>query len=70
MQLFKNLAWIAASAAVALPASAETIRTKVAILGGGVAGISAARNLTANGIDDFVIVEARDILGGMLYPQF
>ncbi|KAI7878596.1 amine oxidase [Lichtheimia hyalospora FSU 10163] len=64
MQLFKNLAWIAASAALALPASAETIRTKVAILGGGVAGISAARNLTANGIDDFVIVEARDILGG------
>lgn len=66
MQLFKSLAWIAASAVLVIPASAKTIRTKVAILGGGVAGISAARNLTANGIDDFVIVEARDILGGIL----
>ncbi|KAI9316447.1 amine oxidase [Dichotomocladium elegans] len=45
-------------------ADARTIRTKVAILGGGVAGISAARNLTANGITDFVIVDARHILGG------
>ncbi|KAG0168652.1 hypothetical protein DFQ28_004578 [Apophysomyces sp. BC1034] len=42
----------------------KTIRTKVVILGGGVSGISAARNLTQSGIDDFVIVEARDILGG------
>lgn len=43
---------------------AETIHTKVAILGGGVSGISAALNLTLNGVDDFVMVEARDILGG------
>ncbi|KAI8085104.1 uncharacterized protein BX664DRAFT_300835 [Halteromyces radiatus] len=43
---------------------AETIRTKVAILGGGVAGISASLNLTLAGIDDFVLIEAREVLGG------
>ncbi|KAF7732131.1 hypothetical protein EC973_006386 [Apophysomyces ossiformis] len=44
-----------------------TTRTKVAILGGGVSGISAARNLTQNGINDFIIVEARHILGGIYH---
>ncbi|KAI8967066.1 hypothetical protein BDF20DRAFT_917872 [Mycotypha africana] len=44
--------------------SAETYKTKIAILGGGVSGISAALNLTANGITDFMMIEARDILGG------
>ncbi|KAI9307424.1 hypothetical protein BJ944DRAFT_255002 [Cunninghamella echinulata] len=44
--------------------SAETIRTRVAILGGGVAGISASLNLTLSGMHDFVLVEARDVLGG------
>ena len=39
---------------------------KVLILGGGVAGIIAARTLYENGIDDFVIIEARDELGGRL----
>ncbi|KAI8329754.1 hypothetical protein BC941DRAFT_405440 [Chlamydoabsidia padenii] len=43
---------------------AEIIRTKVAILGGGVSGISAALNLTLNGMNDFIMVEARDVLGG------
>jgi polyamine oxidase len=50
--------------ASAAPAQSKTTKTKVAILGGGVAGISAAKNLVANGITDFVIVEARDELGG------
>lgn len=36
-------------------------------MGGGVSGISAALNLTANGIDDIIMVEARDTLGGKLY---
>ncbi|KAI8062333.1 uncharacterized protein B0P05DRAFT_556564, partial [Gilbertella persicaria] len=49
---------------VGLVAEAKTYHTKVAILGGGVSGISAALNLTANGIDDFMMIEARDILGG------
>ncbi|KAI8075250.1 hypothetical protein BC940DRAFT_230456 [Gongronella butleri] len=43
---------------------AEIIHTKVAILGGGVSGISAALNLTQNGVNDFILVEARDELAG------
>jgi polyamine oxidase len=39
---------------------------KVLILGGGVAGVIAARTLHRNGIDDFVIVEARHELGGRM----
>ena len=42
---------------------------KVIILGGGVAGVIAARTLHENGIDDFVIVEARDELGGRMQTQ-
>jgi polyamine oxidase len=41
-------------------------RHKVVILGGGVAGITAARELYRAGIDDFIIIEARDELGGRL----
>ncbi|KAH0582385.1 hypothetical protein H2248_010329 [Termitomyces sp. 'cryptogamus'] len=40
--------------------------TKVLVLGGGVAGVIAARTLHEQGIDDFVVVEARDELGGRL----
>ena len=40
--------------------------SKVLILGGGVTGIIAARTLHENGINDFVIIEARDELGGRL----
>ena len=40
--------------------------SKVLILGGGIAGVIAARTLHENGIDDFVIIEARDELGGRL----
>lgn len=43
---------------------AKVYRTKVAILGGGVAGISASLNLTAAGVTDFMLIEARDVLGG------
>ncbi|KAF7732130.1 hypothetical protein EC973_006385 [Apophysomyces ossiformis] len=56
---------VAVSSFVGTVDATKTIRTKVAILGGGVSGISAARNLTHSGIDDFVIVEARHILGGI-----
>jgi len=40
--------------------------TQVLILGGGVAGIIAARTLAAQGITNFLIVEARDELGGRM----
>ena len=39
---------------------------KVLILGGGVAGVIAARTLYQNGIDDFLIVDAQDELGGRM----
>jgi len=38
----------------------------VLILGGGVSGIIAARQLSTAGINDFLIVEARDELGGRM----
>lgn len=41
-------------------------RTKVLILGGGMAGITAARTLHDQGISDFLVVEARLELGGRL----
>ncbi|KAF8175157.1 amine oxidase [Pholiota molesta] len=42
---------------------------KVLILGGGMAGVIAARTLHQAGIDNFVIVEARDELGGRMQTQ-
>ena len=39
---------------------------KVLILGGGVAGVIAARTLHQNGIDDFLLVDALDELGGRM----
>lgn len=38
----------------------------VLILGGGVAGVIAARTLHERGIDNFLIIEARDELGGRM----
>ena len=43
---------------------ATTRRTKVLILGAGVAGIVAAKTLEENGIKDFLILEAQDYIGG------
>ena len=37
---------------------------KVVIVGGGVAGLSAARELFTRGLDDVVILEARNRIGG------
>lgn len=44
-------------------ATSDVIKTRVAVLGGGMAGIIAARTLHEQGIQDFVIVEARNELG-------
>ncbi|KAH9054744.1 amine oxidase [Lactarius vividus] len=51
---------------VPAPAAPDAPHTQVLILGGGVAGIIAARMLAAQGITDFLIVEARDELGGRM----
>ncbi|KAF8797561.1 amine oxidase [Phlegmacium glaucopus] len=48
------------------PSVSESKHHKVLILGGGVAGVIAARTLHQNGIDDFLIVEARHELGGRM----
>ena len=39
---------------------------RVAIIGGGLAGLSAAAQLAAVGITDYVLLEARDRLGGRI----
>jgi polyamine oxidase len=44
-------------------AASHVVKTKVAVLGGGMAGIIAARTLHEQGIQDFVVVEARTELG-------
>ena len=46
--------------------SKERKDATVLILGGGVAGITAARTLHEQGIDDFIILEARHELGGRM----
>ena len=37
---------------------------KVVIIGAGIAGLSAAEHLVQNGIEDILILEARDRVGG------
>ncbi|KAI1795246.1 amine oxidase [Ganoderma leucocontextum] len=46
--------------------SKERKDTRVLILGGGVAGVTAARTLHEQGIDDFIVIEARHELGGRM----
>lgn len=43
--------------------------TKVLILGGGMAGVIAARTLHEQGIDDFIVVDAKTELGGRMIPK-
>lgn len=40
------------------------IKKDVVIVGGGVAGLSAAKELLAAGISDVIVLEAQDYLGG------
>ena len=48
------------------PDDKATQKVKVLILGGGMAGISAARTLEINGEDDFVVLEAGSEIGGRI----
>jgi polyamine oxidase len=43
--------------------------TKILILGGGMAGIIAARTLKERGFENFIIIEARDELGGRVMDR-
>jgi monoamine oxidase len=47
----------------------RTIRARVAVIGGGLSGLSAARSLIADGVDDVVILEAKARVGGRLLDQ-
>jgi len=47
----------------------KTLDPTVVILGGGVAGVIAARTLYEHGITNFTIVEARGELGGRMQTQ-
>jgi polyamine oxidase len=46
--------------------SSSVKHTKVLILGGGMAGVSAAYTLQSNGMEDFLLLEASDRLGGRI----
>jgi polyamine oxidase len=46
--------------------AAKVIKTKVAVLGGGISGVIAARTLSQAHIQDFVLIEAKNELGGRL----
>lgn len=43
--------------------------TKVLILGAGMSGITAAKTLSDNGTTDFIILEARDEIGGRMWSE-
>lgn len=45
------------------------VHTKVAIIGAGIAGISAAEKLTSHGFTDFKILEATDRIGGRIWTK-
>lgn len=60
--LFASLCIIA----LPTPRTASSQSPRVLILGGGVAGIIAARTLREHGVDNFVIIEAREELGGRM----
>ncbi|KAJ5242037.1 uncharacterized protein N7469_000364 [Penicillium citrinum] len=57
-------AQICTAAVVKARDDASCTKTTVAILGGGMAGVAAAQALHNSSIDDFVIIEYRDTLGG------
>ena len=41
----------------------------VIILGGGMAGVSAAQTLVKKGITNFIIIEGKDVIGGRMRAQ-
>ncbi|KAF8210930.1 amine oxidase [Mycena galopus ATCC 62051] len=79
MQRIAQLLLAVITASVALAASTPEVNgttstsikndKTVLILGGGVASIIAARTLAKEGITDFLIVEARDELGGRMHSK-
>ena len=52
-----------------MPHSPNTICCNVLIVGGGLAGLSAALHFNTMGMTDFLIVEADNRLGGRIYSD-
>ncbi|KAK0200982.1 amine oxidase [Desarmillaria ectypa] len=67
--LTASLALVASVSGSVIPRNNGSSNPRVLVLGGGVAGVIAARTLHENGIDNFLIVEARDELGGRMKSQ-
>ncbi|KAL9948668.1 hypothetical protein D7B24_000626 [Verticillium nonalfalfae] len=74
----KLIAFLALSAelspalAIVIPPRAEAKpqacrKTKVAVLGAGISGITAAQSLSGAGLDDFLILEHNDFIGGRVH---
>ena len=51
------------------PAQESDYDADVLILGAGMSGVSAAKSLHENGVDNFMIIEARDRMGGRLRSE-
>lgn len=47
--------------------SSPSKRSQVVIIGAGLAGLAAAQRLHENGIDDVIILEAQDRIGGRVH---
>ncbi|XP_057522016.1 polyamine oxidase 1 isoform X3 [Amaranthus tricolor] len=47
----------------------STIRCSVIIIGAGISGLSAAKHLADNGVEDIIILEASDSIGGRIRKQ-
>jgi polyamine oxidase len=57
---------LGSSEAASIPRKETCTKTKVAILGAGVAGITAAQTLHNASIHDFIILEHNDYVGGRM----
>ncbi|XP_072025384.1 uncharacterized protein [Amphiura filiformis] len=59
---------VADAATVPPPPNYTDNQAKVLILGGGASGLQAAKVLQENGMDDFLVIEGADYLGGRMRP--
>lgn len=46
------------------PSPSQTLKTGIVIVGGGIAGLSAARKLKKDGLDDFILLDLESDVGG------
>lgn len=46
------------------------MKPRIAIVGGGIAGISAAHHLQHAGLKNFVVFEASDRIGGRIHTKY